>query len=365
MSLSKKKPLVTVTGASGFIATHLIAQLLEAGYQVRGTVRNAQQSEKYQFLRDLPGSEHLELIEGELLTEGSYDKAIQGAEMVFHTASPYALNVKDPQKDLVDPALKGTENVLQSCLRSPSVRKVILTSSMAAISDEPDNHYTFSELDWNQKSSLQRNPYYFSKTLAEKSAWEFVAKHDHPFTLVSINPYLVIGPSLSPSLNTSNSMLLDFIKGSYPGILDLSWGFVDVRDVAKAHILAAEQEHTSGRYLCVNQTIHMRDIIRIYRENGFEKGYKLPSKDLSGSFGTWMMKCLAHLQPTGTKTYLKTHLGKTMHFDNSKSIKVLGLSYRTLEKTLLEAAGDLIRWKHLEAKNDTTKQYQVRHKISI
>ena len=352
MSESQPRELVTVTGASGFIASHLVAQLLERGYRVRGTVRSLERPGKYQFLRDLPGAdERLELVEGELLEPGSYDEAVDGAAIVFHTASPYAVDVDDPQRDLIDPALEGTRNVLGSCQRAGGVERVVLTSSMAAISDEPIPGHVFTEEDWNTRSTLDRNPYYLSKTLAERAAWEFVEDPEVGFDLVVINPYMVVGPSLTPSLNTSNAVLKDILEGTYPGIMDLSWGFVDVRDVARAHVLAAETPEAQGRYLTANTDLHMRQIVELLGRGGFDIGYKLPRFDMSGGFGTAMMRLAANFQSKGVRSFLKTHLGKHMRFDHGKVTEELGLEFRPLEDTILEAAHDLIRWGHLEANN--------------
>ena len=237
---------VCVTGASGFIAAHIVRELLAKGYSVRGTVRNSPGN--YPYLLGLPGaSDRLELVEAELLSDGAYDRAVEGCDYVMHTASPYEINVKNPQTDLVDPAVNGTETVLESCLKSGGVKRVILTSSIAAITDEPESMKVFTEKDWNTMSSLDRNPYQYSKTLAERAAWDFIMRKRPRFDLVSINPTMVAGPSLGPSLNTTNRMIRDIMKGVFPGIMDINWGFVDVRDVAKAHILAMENDTASGR----------------------------------------------------------------------------------------------------------------------
>jgi len=166
---------ICVTGASGFIASYIIRELLSGGYTVRGTVRGLKEGNKYEYLTSFPGAaDRLSLVQAELLTEGSYDGATAGCEYVIHAASPYFLDTQDSQQDLVDPALKGTLNVLQACAKAGSVKKVVLTSSVAAVFDEPISGHVYTEKDWNETSSLKRNPYYYSKTLAERSAWDFV-----------------------------------------------------------------------------------------------------------------------------------------------------------------------------------------------
>lgn len=147
---------VLVTGAAGFIASNVVRDLLARGYRVRGTVRDASKEKAPAHLHALPGAaERLELVTADLLQDGAFDRAAEGCEYVVHMASPYVLDAKDPQKDLVDPAVKGTRNVLESCAKA-RVKRVVLTSSMAAITDEPESERVLTEADWNTKSTLQR-----------------------------------------------------------------------------------------------------------------------------------------------------------------------------------------------------------------
>jgi dihydroflavonol-4-reductase len=338
---------ICVTGASGFIASYVIRELLDNGYTVRATVRGLTKGNNYEYLTSLPGAaERLELVQAELLTEGSYDEAIAGCEYVIHTASPYVLDVKDPQHDLVDPALKGTLNVLQACGKSGSVKKVVLTSSVAAVFDEPISGRVYTEKDWNETSSLARNPYFYSKTLAERSAWDYIEKENPAFELVVVNPGVVIGPSLVPSLNTSNQILRDILAGTYPMIMSISWGFVDVRDVAHAHILAMENEKAKSRYLCTSETLGMSEVVSILREAGYSN-YKLPKMKMTGMVGNAMVKILVSTQPKGVRTFIRTHVGRGVEYDNSKIRQELGISFRSVKESILEAVKDLLRWKHI------------------
>jgi len=338
---------ICVTGASGFIASYVICELLDNGYMVRGTVRGLTEGKNYEYLTSLTGAaERLELMQAELLTEGSYDEAIAGCEYIIHTASPYVLHVTDPQKNLVDPALKGTMNVLQACAKAGSVKKVVLTSSAAAVFDEPVSGHVYTEEDWNETSSLTRNPYYYSKTLAERSAWEYVEKEKPAFELVVINPGAVIGASLVPSLNTSNQIICNALAGNYPMIMDLSWGFVDVRDVAHAHVLAMENEKAKGRYLCTAETLYLSEVISILREAGYGN-YKLPKLKLTGVVGNALAKILVSIQPKGIRTFVRTHVGRNVHYDNTKIREELGMTFRPATESIREAAEDLIRWKHV------------------
>lgn len=335
---------IAVTGASGYVAAQIVKDLLAAGYRVRGTVRDAGNTERTAHLTGLDGAaERLELVSANLLDEGAFDAAVAGCPFVLHTASPYALDVEDPQRDLVDPAVKGTRNVLESCKKA-GTRRVVLTSSMAAVTDEPDDR-VLTEDDWNERSSLTRNPYYYSKTLAEREAWTLA--EDAPFDLVVINPFLVIGPSLTASLNTSNSAIRNLLNGTYPGILAIAWGLVDVRDVSTAHIRAFEVPEASGRHLCCNVTRSMREVAQILRDQGQGERYPLPSRSLDGALGTLLVRLFATFESPGTRSYLRTHLGRAPKFDNTKIREQLGVQFRPIEDSLRDLVPDLEQWGHL------------------
>ncbi len=339
---------ICVTGASGFIASHIVKDLLAHGYRVRGTVRDASRRDKYDYLHALPGAaERLELVSADLLAPESFAAAVAGCEYVLHTASPYVLDVKDPQRDLVEPAVNGTRAVLAACKNAGDVKRVVVTSSMAAVTDEPDSERVLTEADWNECSSLTRNPYYYSKTLAEREAWRFQQDEAPAFDLVVINPFLVIGPSLTPSLNTSNQLFVDMLTGKYPGIMNITWGMVDVRDVARAHRLAFERESASGRYLCANTTISMRALADLLREQGYGS-YSLPKLGMDCSAGDLMVRLSSYFYPKGTGSYLRTHVGRTPRFDHGKIRRELDLEFTPLADSIRDTVDDLQRWGHLQ-----------------
>ena len=338
---------VCVTGATGFVASWLVRQLLQRGdVTVRGTVRHVASAD---HLRALPGaSQRLELVEADLTVPGSFEPAVRGCAAVFHTASPYIIQVDDPQRDLVDPAVNGTLGVLRACAAVPEVARVVLTSSMAAVTDEPDAGRVLTEADWNEKSTLRRNPYYLSKTLAERAAWDFVAREQPGFDLVALNPFMVMGPSLAPGLNVSNRIIADLINGVYPGILSLTWGIVDVRDLAYAHVRAAEVPTAHGRYLLVQKPpVSMRTMVGWLREAGYGEGTRLPSRAMDNAAGNLLVKLNSYVQPAGVGSYLRTHIGRVPRYDTGKARKELGMTFRPSRDTVLDTASDLERHGHV------------------
>jgi nucleoside-diphosphate-sugar epimerase len=340
---------VCVTGAAGFVASWLVRELLEKGVLVRGTVRRVASAD---HLRALPGAvERLELVEADLTAPGSFEPAVRGCTVVFHTASPYAIQVDNPQRDLVDPAVNGTLEVLRACVKATDVARVVLTSSMAAVTDEPDSSHVLTEADWNEKSTLQRNPYYLSKTMAERAAWTFVERERPSFDLVAMNPFMIMGPSLGPGLNVSNKIVADLVNGVYPGILSMTWGVVDVRDVAHAHVLAAEVQAAQGRYLLVQEPpVSMRTIVGWLREAGYGDGTKLPSRAMDNAVGNLLVKLNSYLQPPGVASYLRTHIGRVPRYDASKARKDLGLTLRPTRETVIDTARDLEQQGHISGR---------------
>jgi dihydroflavonol-4-reductase len=336
---------VVVTGASGFIGSQIVRELLDHGYRVRGTVRSPDRVRAEGHLTALTGSERLELVAADLNQPGAFDPVMDGVEHVIHAASPYVVSVDDPQRDLVDPALNGTRSVLESAAASGSVRRIVVTSSFAAVTDEPEGR--FDETIWNEASSLTRNPYYFAKTLAERAAWDFAAGQS-AIRVVSINPTLVIGTSLVPSLNESNGVLAGYTTRQYPGIMSLRYGLVDIRDVALAHRLAIETGEASGRYLCTAGVWSMRQIVEVARNSDLNLA-RLPSIPLDNTIGTLLVKAAATFQHPGTRSYLHTNIGRKFEIDTSRIRSELGMTFRPVEEAIIDTYRDLRRWGHIDA----------------
>ncbi|XP_010557804.1 PREDICTED: cinnamoyl-CoA reductase 1-like [Tarenaya hassleriana] len=261
--------VVCVTGASGFIASWVVKLLLSRGYTVRATVRDLGDPTKTDHVLTLEGAkERVQLFKADLLEEGSFDAAIDGCEGVFHIASPVTMSSKDHQAELIDPAVNGTINVLTSCAKASSVKRVIVTSSTAAVvvrepgigPDDTIDETCFSDPTACEKQKLW---YSLSKTLAEEAAWRFAKENG--IDMVTINPGLVIGPLLQPRLNFSAGIVLELINGKNPWN-SRSYRFVDVRDVAYAHVKALEIPSASGRYIITGQISTIDDIEKVFRE---------------------------------------------------------------------------------------------------
>lgn len=261
--------LVCVTGASGYIASWLVKLLLQGGYTVNATVRDPVDPKKTEHLRALDGaSERLHFFKANLLDQGSFDAVVDGCECVFHTASPFYHDVTDPQAELIDPAVKGTLNVLGSCTKSSSIKRVVVTSSMAAVvyNGKPRSPEVIVDETWFSDPEVckqSKSWYILSKTLAEEAAWKF--SKENGIDMVTINPAMVIGPLLQPTLNTSAAAILKFINGAST-FGNATFGWVDVKDVAKAHILAYEVPSASGRYCLVERVAHNSEIVKIIQE---------------------------------------------------------------------------------------------------
>ena len=261
-TVDKSKP-VLVTGATGYVAGWLVKKLLEEGITVHAAVRNPDNEKKLAHLNELAANSpgEIKYFKADLLTEGAYTEAMQGCELVYHTASPFTTDVKNPQKELIEPAERGTANVLESANQTASVKRVVVTSSCAAIyTDAIDTQKApngmLTEDIWNTTASLDYQPYSYSKTLAEKKAWE-MANQQTRWDLVTINPALVMGPPLNPEAVTSESfnILKQLGDGTMKmGAPKMGLGLVDVRDVAEAHYQAGFKPEAQGRYITVLKT---------------------------------------------------------------------------------------------------------------
>lgn len=329
---------ILVTGATGFIAAEIIKQLLEGGYRVRGTTRDVEAATRKGELTALEGaSDRLELFAADLEHPGTFIEPMVGCEYVMHVASPYILTVDDPQRDLVDPAVNGTLSILESAQANPGVKRVIITSSFAAISNGPRDE-PYDESDWNTSSTLEEGSYAFSKTMAERAAWDFMDSQDRHFDLVVINPTGVIGPSVVDRVNQTHEFMIGVTNGQSPAIIDISFPVVDVRDVARAHVKAMETPSASGRYLVSAGAPKFRRYVEILEEEGFGEKYKLPKLGLDNPFGSVLVRLLMLTQPKGVRDFVLSNLKGTLTLDTRKAESELGMTWSSVDQALRDQA---------------------------
>jgi len=311
-----EKVTVLVTGASGYVASELVRQLIGKGYAVRGTVRSLHNAKHLQKL--FP---EVKLVQADLLKDGSFDEAVSGVQVVFHTASPFPAGpVKDPQRELIDPALQGTLNVLRSVDKSPSVRRVVLTSSVAAIARGKPAEYVYSEKDWNTVSTVEKEGYARSKTVAEEAAWKF--SKGKKWDLAVICPSFVIGPPLSERTDaTSIQALKALLEGANKETKSaMAFGAISVVDVGRAHILAAEKKEAGGqRYLVSSEASVSREQLCQYLvKSGEFRGFPLEQNEFKPPLATF-------------------------RYSNAKVQKELGLKITPIDQTVVEAARALVK----------------------
>eukprot|EP00051_Salpingoeca_urceolata_P027524 m.481863 g.481863 ORF g.481863 m.481863 type:complete len:347 (+) comp22347_c0_seq1:286-1326(+) len=312
---------VAVTGASGFLASQVVAGLLGRGYTVHGTVRSLDPV-KTEHLQALPGAaDRLKLFVADLLKPGSFDEAFGGCTACMHTASPFFnRHTDDPEAELLKPAVQGTLTVLEAC-KTAGIKTVVLTSSTAAVQCAPTGpEHVISEASWSDEPwMLEKKLYYpLSKTQAERAAWKFVEENGKPFRLVAMNPTLINGPMLQPSLNTSSEVLLDFIKGKHDKIPSGSMTWVDVRDVALAHIKAFEDESTADRYCLITGDFPWAvTVAAIKSAVPAEQAAKLPTESASKS----------------DEKPWRYNRATLLKFDGSKA-KAAGMTLRSFEDTI-------------------------------
>jgi nucleoside-diphosphate-sugar epimerase len=326
---------VMVTGGTGYIGSWVVKDLLDKGYNVRMTVRDKSNRSKYEQLALMAEKSKgkLEIWEANLLNEGSFDEAAKGANAVIHVASPFTLKFNNAQKELLDPALLGTRNVLNAATKSGTVKKVVLTSSAAAIyGDSADMHELgldkFTEEHFNSTSSADHQPYSYSKIIAEKEAWKLFKLQDQ-WKLVVINPSFVIGPVLFPTSESESLVRVReiLIGKMFPGAPDLHFGFVDVRDVANAHILALEKK-ISGRFILAERTMDFLELSKIIKKNYGNK-YKVPLMKAP----KFLFMLIAPLFGA-TRKFVKRNVGFPIRFNTNRSKTILGLNYRDMEDTV-------------------------------
>lgn len=342
-----KNSTVLVTGGAGYLASWVVVELLKEGYNVRTTVRSLSNTERYVHLTECekrtPGT--LTIYEADLLVPHSFDEPLEGCDVVIHTVTPvFVARIKDPKTELIEPALEGTRNLFESINKVDTIKRVVFTSSVTAIySDNIDikdvKTGKFKEEHWNTNSSNSHRPFAYSKTLTEKEAWK-ISKEQNNWELVVLNPGFILGPALTKITSSSSiDFFLDIVSGKYKlGLPAISMGFVDVRDVAYAHVLAAKKEKAKGRHIIVGTTKNYIEIANIIRINFETKAKHLPKREYP-EFIAWLFGPLFGV----SRQYVKRNINIPINFDISKGRQELGVQYRSLSTSVKDHFEQLIK----------------------
>ncbi|HEX6352254.1 NAD-dependent epimerase/dehydratase family protein [Actinophytocola sp.] len=309
---------VLVTGASGFIAGHVIAELRAHGYAVRGTAR-----------RSVDG---VDVVTADLTSDAGWAEAVDGCDHVMHTASPFPAGSPKSDDELVRPAVDGTLRVLRAAVDA-GVKRVVLTSSVAAVATGHREEKVRTEADW---SVVERSPAYpKSKTLAERAAWDFA--RESGLELVTVNPGMVLGPLLTPVIGTSTQVVHQLMARTVPASPKIGFVPVDVRDVATAHRLALETPQAAGnRYIVAGEHMWVREMAAVLAEEFNPRGYRVPT----GSLPTSLLRVAALFDKTARLAL--DFVGRREAVSADKARGELGWTMRPVRDTLIDTANSLI-----------------------
>ena len=315
---------VLVTGASGFIGAHVVCELLARDYSVRAMLRDTTLASIF------PNSDKLEIVKADLFDVDSLKNAVEGCEDVIHCAAALYVGAKDVKRDVVDPSVIGVKNL---CSVMDDVKRIIHTSSVAAIrSSRFENGQIFTNSDWCEDASETSNAYGFAKAQAEKLMRDWAS--DKEVRLVTIHPSIVFGPILHKRhLEGSMSYLKHFVKGP-PFVLDVHINFVDVRDVAIAHVNALEKGENGHRHIIHKEGLWMKDIGEILNSS-LEERYatrKLPK---------FLAYILAMFHPKLSVNQLKKTLGTHVGYDVGGSFELLELPNYDVKTTLIDSVNSV------------------------
>ncbi|HEY0176951.1 MAG TPA: aldehyde reductase [Pedobacter sp.] len=338
---SNSEKLVLVTGGAGFIAVHCILQLLNAGYRVRTTLRSlTREAEVRAMLKEggVEAGDRLSFITADLGADRNWKEAVSGCTYILHVASPTPIKEYKHEDEMIIPAREGALRVLRAA-RDAGVKRVVLTSAYGAVGyGHRPQSAPFNETQW---TDLNGNvpAYQKSKTLAERAAWDFIAKEGGGLELSAVNPVAVLGPVLGPDYSHSIHLIGRMLEGRMPGSPKINCGFVDVRDVADLHLRAMTDPAANGeRFLATaGESIWLVDIARILKNSIGASADRIKVRELPN----WLLRIAAFRDPA--VKVLVPQLGKVMNATSEKAIRMLGWSPRSTDEAIIATAESLIR----------------------
>ena len=336
---------VLVTGASGYIGSHVVANLLSKGMKVRATVRDSSDPERVGHLESLPVSDGggLEIVEMDLLDIESVRRAVSGCQSVIHTAAVVVLKSKRAQEEIVDPSVVGTRNILDAIDGSSTVRNLVHTSSTAAIRPSSwEDGQTLTTDTWADDATIEENPYGLAKYSAEKIVRDWHSSNESSVRMVTINPCVVLGPPLSKRhLRGSPSFLMMLLRREIPFVIPMHISIVDVRDVAEAHVRALTMGEDAGRYLVVSGQMWWKEIARAIKAEN--PTLRVPTRQIPYSLSL----IVSMFHPRVSLSWARMHLGKRLFWDSSPAQRDLGMSWREPRDSVLETIPPILEngWK--------------------
>ena len=327
---------VLVTGGSGYIAGFTIRQLVAEGWTVRTTIRSLAKEQQVRDILDVDNSK-LTFFAADLADDAGWAEAMAGCTHVAHLASPFPDSSPKDENDLIIPARDGALRALRFA-KEAGVRRIVMTSSMAAIAyGRSRGEATYTEKDWTDINHPDAYPYVKSKTIAERAARDWMEANGGDMEFCTVNPSLVLGPVLSPDFSTSVEVVKKMMDGSFPGVPDLGYCIVDVRDLADLHVRALTAPDMDGeRFFAAGKFFKMHAMAMVLKERLGDEAGKVPTRKLPD----WVMKLVALWDPVVRQ--VKSELGKVRHADASHAKEKLGWQTRDEEETIIHTARSLI-----------------------
>jgi nucleoside-diphosphate-sugar epimerase len=326
---------------------HCIVQLLQAGYRVRTTVRSMKREAEVRAMVAAGGADGaaLTFATADLTADAGWPEAVAGCAYVMHVASPFPVNVPKDENELIVPAREGALRVLRAA-RDAGVKRVVLTSSFAAVGyGTPYTGTPYTEKDWTNVDGAGVSPYVKSKTLAERAAWDFIAREGGALELSVVNPVGIFGPALGQDISTSIEIVRRMMNGEIPGLPHMVFGVVDVRDVADLHLRAMTSPAAKGeRFLAVaGDFVSMAQIAATLRSRLGAKARRVPTRQLPD----WLLRIVALVDPSVRQ--IVPELSRPKNASHDKARRVLGWTPRSNEDAIVATAESLGRLGLLKA----------------